>query len=112
MAVKSKSEGILGKDQSGKRDHIVEMLSKAYWMEIETVMSYIANSVNPDGVSAQEIKESLQQDITEELGQPSCSRSGSRSSTASCPARRSSAPSRATCSRRTSRRTSCTSSGA
>jgi bacterioferritin len=37
-------------------------------MEIETVMSYIANSVNPDGVRAQEIKESLQEDITEELG--------------------------------------------
>ena len=37
-------------------------------MEIETVMSYIANSVNPDGVRAQEIKESLAQDIQEELG--------------------------------------------
>jgi bacterioferritin len=68
MAVKSKSEGILGKDQSDKRDHIVEMLSKAYWMEIETVMSYIANSVNPDGVRAREIVESLEQDIQEELG--------------------------------------------
>jgi len=68
MAVKSKSEGILGKDQSDKRDHIVEMLSKAYWMEIETVMSYIANSVNPDGVRAREIVESLEEDIQEELG--------------------------------------------
>ena len=37
-------------------------------MEIETVMSYIANSINPDGVRAQEIIESLQQDIQEELG--------------------------------------------
>ena len=44
------------------------MLEKAYWMEIETVMSYVANSVNPDGVRAQEIKESLAADITEELG--------------------------------------------
>jgi bacterioferritin len=68
MAVKSKSEGILGKDQSEKRDQIVEMLSKAYWMEIETVMSYIANSVNPDGVRAREIVESLEEDIQEELG--------------------------------------------
>jgi bacterioferritin len=32
------------------------------------VMSYIANSINPDGVRAQEIIESLQQDIQEELG--------------------------------------------
>jgi bacterioferritin len=68
MAVKSTHEGILGKDQSEKRDHIVEMLSKAYWMEIETVMSYIANSVNPDGVRAREIVESLEEDIQEELG--------------------------------------------
>ena len=68
MAVKSKSEGILGKDQTEKREHIVELLSKAYWMEIETVMSYIANSTNPDGVRAQEIKESLEEDIQEELG--------------------------------------------
>ena len=37
-------------------------------MEIETVMSYLANSVNPDGVRAQEIKESLAEDIQEELG--------------------------------------------
>ncbi len=62
------SEGILGDDQRAKRDEIIEMLQKAYWMEIETVMSYLANSVNPDGVRAQEIKESLEQDITEELG--------------------------------------------
>jgi len=50
------------------RERIVEMLKKAYWMEIETVMSYIANSVNPDGVRAQEIIESLRQDVQEELG--------------------------------------------
>ncbi len=51
-----------------QREQIVEMLTKAYWMEIETVMSYIANSVNPDGVRAQEIIESLREDIQEELG--------------------------------------------
>ena len=44
------------------------MLTKAYWMELETVMSYITNSTNPDGVRAQEIIESLQQDVQEELG--------------------------------------------
>jgi bacterioferritin len=31
-------------------------------------MSYIANSVNPDGVRAQEIVESLREDVQEELG--------------------------------------------
>ena len=43
------------------------MLTRAYWMEIETVMSYLCNSVNPDGVRAQEIIESLKADIQEEL---------------------------------------------
>jgi len=37
-------------------------------MELETVMSYITNSINPDGVRAQEIIESLKKDIQEELG--------------------------------------------
>jgi bacterioferritin len=68
MAEATVSEGILASENDAKREHIVELLEKAYWMEIETVMSYIANSVNPDGVRAQEIRESLQEDIQEELG--------------------------------------------
>jgi bacterioferritin len=67
MTIKS-SHGILSDDMRSERDAIVEMLTKAYWMEIETVMSYLANSVNPDGVRAQEIIESLKGDIQEELG--------------------------------------------
>lgn len=60
--------GILAEENNDQREAIIEMLTRAYWMEIETVMSYIANSVNPDGVRAQEIKESLEKDIQEELG--------------------------------------------
>jgi bacterioferritin len=60
--------GILDDDMKNDREQLVEMLTKAYWMEIETVMSYLANSINPDGVRAQEIIESLEQDIQEELG--------------------------------------------
>ena len=59
---------ITAEQNTEKRAQIVELLTKAYWMEIETVMSYIANSVNPDGVRAQEVKDSLAQDIQEELG--------------------------------------------
>jgi bacterioferritin len=51
-----------------KRNEIVKMLTQAYWMEVETVMSYIANSVNLDGVRAEEIKKSLAADVVEELG--------------------------------------------
>jgi bacterioferritin len=60
--------GILSDDMKNERDQVVQLLTKAYWMEIETVMSYIANSINPDGVRAQEVIDSLQQDIQEELG--------------------------------------------
>jgi bacterioferritin len=66
--VRSSSEGILSDDKTQQREELVELLKKAYWMEIETVMSYISNSINPDGVRAQEIIESLQEDIQEELG--------------------------------------------
>jgi bacterioferritin len=59
---------IMADESADRREQIIGMLEHAYWMEIETVMSYIANSVNPDGVRAQEIKESLEQDIQEELG--------------------------------------------
>ena len=62
------SQGILADDKTHEREQIIEMLKKAYWMEIETVMSYITNSINPDGVRAQEIIESLEEDIQEELG--------------------------------------------
>ena len=68
MAATTTSNDIMAPDNAQKREAIVKLLTKAYWMEIETVMSYIANSVNPDGVRAQEIIESLQADITEELG--------------------------------------------
>jgi bacterioferritin len=51
-----------------EREQIITMLTKAYWMELETVISYITNSTNPDGVRAQEIIESLQTDVQEELG--------------------------------------------
>lgn len=61
------TRGILSDDSSGDREKLVGMLEKAYWMEIETVMSYIANSTNPDGVRAQEIVQSLAGDVGEEL---------------------------------------------
>jgi bacterioferritin len=60
--------GILSDDKQAEREHLIGLLTKAYWMEIETVMSYVANSINPDGVRAREIIESLEKDIQEELG--------------------------------------------
>ena len=68
MTTRTSSQGILADENSEKREEILELLAKAYWMELETVMSYIANSVNPDGLRAQQIVESLQKDVQEELG--------------------------------------------
>jgi bacterioferritin len=64
----SPSKGIFDGTSTEAREHVIELLTKAYWMEIETVMSYLAAAVNLDGVRAQEIKESLEGDIEEELG--------------------------------------------
>ena len=68
MSQTTAAAGILAEENRDKREQIIELLKKAYWMEIETVMSYIANSINPDGVRAQEIIESLDEDVQEELG--------------------------------------------
>lgn len=68
MDTSKANEGILSEEMTGKREEIVDLLKKAYFMELETVMSYVANSVNPDGVRAEEVKESLEEDIQEELG--------------------------------------------
>jgi bacterioferritin len=68
MAVRSAARGVLSDDNAERREQLIEMLRKAYWMEMETVMSYITNSINPDGIRAQEIIESLRADVQEELG--------------------------------------------
>ncbi|RKQ86554.1 bacterioferritin [Solirubrobacter pauli] len=62
------SAGILSDANAAKREEIVQLLTKAYWMEMETVISYLSNSSNLDGVRAEEIAENLANDVTEELG--------------------------------------------
>jgi len=60
--------GILSDAQAAKREEILELLRRAYWMEMETVMSYLANAENLDGVRAEEIAEALAEGVEEELG--------------------------------------------
>jgi bacterioferritin len=50
-----------------KPDKVVKELIIAFNMEIETVQNYLCNSINLDGVRAEEIKKSLTADIQEEL---------------------------------------------
>ncbi len=68
METSATDKGIFSGDAGDTREKIVSLLTKAYWMEIETVMSYISASTNLDGVRAQEIRESLAEDVEEELG--------------------------------------------
>jgi bacterioferritin len=60
--------GILAEENAGKREAIVELLTRAYWMEMETVMSYLANAASLDGIRAEEIAGALSSDVDEELG--------------------------------------------
>ena len=62
------SAGILADANSAKRAEIVALLTRAYWMEMETVMSYLAQSAYLDGIRAEEIAEALAKDVDEELG--------------------------------------------
>lgn len=68
MSSTSSSVSILDESRREDREHVVQLLTQAYWMEIETVMNYVAGSINPDGVRAREVAESLAEDIEEELG--------------------------------------------
>ena len=100
------SAGILSPAQAAKRAEILELLDRAYWMEMETVMSYVANAAALDGIRAEEVAEALDADVGEELGHAASSRPGSRSCTARPRARSRSRPSRRRCSRPRTRRTS------
>jgi bacterioferritin len=69
MATKQRvGSGILAEENAARREAIVELLTRAYWMEMETVMSYLANSAHLDGIRAEEIAGALASDVDEELG--------------------------------------------
>src|SRR5437764_10339960 len=50
------------------KEQIIASLVKAYNMEVETVLNYLANSLDLEGVRAEFIKQALATDIQEELG--------------------------------------------
>jgi bacterioferritin len=64
----SVTAGILAPANADKRAEILELLERAYWMEMETVMSYVANAAALDGIRAEEVAEALDADVDEELG--------------------------------------------
>ncbi len=62
------SAGILSDQNAAKREEIVQLLTTAYWMEVETVTNYLAQSANLDGIRAKEVAADLRGDVDEELG--------------------------------------------
>lgn len=61
------SAGILAPANAAKREEILGLLARAYWMEMETVMSYVANAAALDGIRAEEVAEALGDEASEEL---------------------------------------------
>ncbi len=59
--------GVAGPEYAARREELLAVLTRAHSMEIETVMSYIANSVDLDGLRAREIEEALEADVAEKL---------------------------------------------
>ncbi|MEM6458225.1 MAG: ferritin-like domain-containing protein [Planctomycetota bacterium] len=53
-------------DEETRRE-LIALLRKAYNMELETVINYRTNSIHLDGMLAMEVKESLEEDVEEEL---------------------------------------------
>src|SRR6202044_74262 len=56
-------------DEDAEDPHldIIKLLTRAYWMEIETVTSYIAASVGHDGGRALAIRAALTEGVEEEV---------------------------------------------
>lgn len=47
---------------------LIEALTQAYFAELETIMNYLANAENLDGVRAKHIATELKADVADELG--------------------------------------------
>ena len=50
-----------------KTETIIQELTRAYWLELEATINFLAISVDLDGIRAEEIKKSLAADIQTEI---------------------------------------------
>jgi bacterioferritin len=67
MAVTGVRGGFLDGATEDQRLAIIELLTRAYWMEIETVMNYIAASIGHDGGSGLAVRTALKEGVEEEV---------------------------------------------
>ncbi|HWF49732.1 MAG TPA: ferritin-like domain-containing protein [Solirubrobacteraceae bacterium] len=68
MSVTRIPGGYVSEGLEGEQRAIVEMLTSAYWMEIETVMNYLAASISQPGAHALAVRTALREGIEEEVG--------------------------------------------
>ena len=54
--------------ESDANDRLIELLQKARGDELETVINYQTNAIALAGIEAQEVADSLREDVQEELG--------------------------------------------
>jgi len=80
-------------------DEITDLLTGAYIDELETVMNYQTNAIVLDGIHAEEVKASLEEDIQEELGHAKMLGERLKQLTNPRPARSRSRPTSTACSR-------------
>jgi bacterioferritin len=58
-----------GRDETvATESRVVDLVTRAYWMELETVTNYLAASANLDGIRAGVVARALEDDVAEELG--------------------------------------------
>ena len=53
--------------ENERTDTIIKELTRAYWLELEAAINFLAISVDLDGIRAEEIKKSLAADIQTEI---------------------------------------------
>jgi bacterioferritin len=68
MSVTRIPGGYVSERLEGEQRAIVEMLTRAYWMEIETVMNYLAASISQPGARALAVRTALREGVEEEVG--------------------------------------------
>jgi bacterioferritin len=67
MSATEVPDGLLEIEEEDERRAIIELLTRAYWMEIETVTNYIAASVSHDGGRGLAVRAALTTGVEEEV---------------------------------------------
>jgi len=65
MSVMEAPQAVVGTQRDDERREIIELLTSAYWLEIDTVLNYIAASIVDDGACGDELQAALTKGVEE-----------------------------------------------